>query len=71
MPPKRGQKPYTQTRSKKRKTTSGISESTPSVPMDADLQINTQPPSAIDYDKLALAISNTLPQPMKSMQLQR
>uniref|UniRef100_K1QQ42 Uncharacterized protein n=1 Tax=Magallana gigas TaxID=29159 RepID=K1QQ42_MAGGI len=24
--------------------------------MDADLQINTQPPSAIDYDKLALAI---------------
>lgn len=56
MPPKRGQKPSTQTRSKKRKTNSGISESTPPVPMDADLQINTQPTSAIDYDKLALAI---------------
>lgn len=56
MPPKRGQKPSTQTRSKKRKTTSGISEATPSLPTDADLQINNQPPSLVDYDKLALAI---------------
>lgn len=56
MPPKRDQKPSTQTRGKKNKTTSGIPKVAQYLLMDAELHSNNQPSSTIDYDKWAITI---------------